>query len=280
MMRHVLGEDLKIGANLTWGPCFDYQKQFFTGVDDPVSRWPYLLRYDVEVSGFGSHNSGHLCLLRLRQQMYPGGDSKKHWPTLGLNTLKWAKAQGGLTGPAHSGWGLELDSTELPTQKIPPFSGIGANEYIVDVTHQVPGPDGKLVPAVDFISTVDTPYPWELNIWYHTLNAGYRTRSAVPAIHDGRVHLLLAGTGEHRATTGVEQGLIFQCHHRGGDGIQRCATRGQHQAPGLQGPAQAGVVGRFARRRHGVAQNRAGATVHGQAEGGGSGYVLGHGRPG
>ena len=193
MMRHVLGEDLKIGANLTWGPCFDYQKQFFTGVDDPVSRWPYLLWYDVEVSGFGSHNSGHLCLLRLRQQMYPGGDSKKHWPTLGLNTLKWAKAQGALTGPAHSGWGLELDSTELPTFRIPPFNGIGANEYIVDVTHEVPGPDGKPVPAVDFISTVDTPYPWELNIWYHTLNAGYRTRISgetdFPCIYGERVGL-------------------------------------------------------------------------------------------
>ncbi len=72
MMRHVLGEDLKVGANLTWGPCFDYQKQFFRGVDDPVSRFPYLLRYDIEVSGFGSHESGHLCLLRLKDQMYPG----------------------------------------------------------------------------------------------------------------------------------------------------------------------------------------------------------------
>ena len=63
MMRHCLGEDLKVGANLTWGPCFDYQKQFFTGADDKVSQYPYLLRYDVEVSGFGSHQSGHLCLL-------------------------------------------------------------------------------------------------------------------------------------------------------------------------------------------------------------------------
>jgi hypothetical protein len=49
-----------------------------------------LLRYDIEVSGFGSHQSGHLCLLRLKDQMYPGGDSKDHWPTLGLNTLRWA----------------------------------------------------------------------------------------------------------------------------------------------------------------------------------------------
>lgn len=37
MMLHCLGEDLKVGCNLTWGPCFDYQKQFFTGEDDAVS---------------------------------------------------------------------------------------------------------------------------------------------------------------------------------------------------------------------------------------------------
>ena len=193
MARHCQGEDLKIGANLTWGPCFDYQKQFFTGKDDKESSYPYILRYDIEVSGFGSHQSGHLCLLRLKDQMYPGGESMHHWPTLGLNTLKWAKKQGAVTGPAHSGWGLEVDSTELPNYTIPPFKGIGANEYIVDVTHEVPGPDGKLVRAVDFISTVDTPYPWELNIWYHTLNVGYKTRISgetdFPCIYGERVGL-------------------------------------------------------------------------------------------
>ena len=193
MLRHCVGEDLKIGANLTWGPCFDYQKQFFTGVDDKVSTYPYLLRYDVEVSGFGSHRSGHLCLLRLREQMYPGGTSKDHWPTLCLNTLRWAKAQGALVGPAHSGWGLTVNSDELPNYLVPPFDGIGANEYIVDVTHTVPGPGGKLVPAVDFLSMVDTPSVWELNIWYHTLNVGFRTRVSgetdFPCIYGERVGL-------------------------------------------------------------------------------------------
>ncbi|MDB4451488.1 CehA/McbA family metallohydrolase [bacterium] len=193
MMRHILGEDLKVGANLTWGPCFDYQKQFFTGKEDKVSQHPYLLRYDIEVSGFGSHQSGHLCLLQLKDQMYPGGDSKDHWPTLGLNTLKWAKKQGAVVGPAHSGWGLACQSSELPNYEIPPFDGIGANEYIVDVTHQVEGPEGNLVPAVDFLSTVDTPMVWELNIWYHTLNVGYRTRISgetdFPCIYGERVGL-------------------------------------------------------------------------------------------
>ena len=176
MIRHCMGEDLKIGANLTWGPCFDYQKQFFCGNVDKVSRYPYLLRYDIEVSGFGSHESGHLVLLRLKEEIYPGGDSKDHWPTLCLNTLRWAKKQGAVCGPAHSGWGLEIKSDELPSYTVPHFNGIGANEYIVDVTQQVPGPDGKLVPAVDFLSMVDTPSVWELNMWYHTLNVGFRTR--------------------------------------------------------------------------------------------------------
>jgi len=193
MMRHCLGEDLKVGCNLTWGPCFDYQKQFFTGKDDKVSQHPYLLHYDVEVSGFGSHQSGHLCLLRLKDQIPPGGDSDKHWPTLCLNTLRWAKKQGAVCGPAHSGWGLEVSTDELPHYVVPPFNGIGANEYIVDVTHEVPGPDGKPVRAVDFISTVDTPSVWELNIWYHTLNVGFRTRISgetdFPCIYGERVGL-------------------------------------------------------------------------------------------
>ena len=193
MMRHCLGEDLKVGANLTWGPCFDYQKQFFTGKDDKVSRPPYLFRYDVEVSGFGSHRSGHLCLLGLKEQIYPGGDSKHHWPTLCLNTLRWAKKQGAVCGPAHSGWGLKVPGNTIPSPELPPYDGIGANEYIVDVTHQVEGPDGKPVPAVDFMSLVDTPSVWELTMWYHTLNCGFKTRVSgetdFPCIYGERVGL-------------------------------------------------------------------------------------------
>jgi len=131
--------------------------------------------------------------LRLKEQMYPGGDSKDHWPTLCLNTLRWAKKQGALCGPAHSGWGLTVKGNELPNYNLPKFDGIGANEYIVDVTHEVPGADGKLVPAVDFLSMVDTPSTWELNIWYHTLNAGFRTRVSgetdFPCIYGEKVGL-------------------------------------------------------------------------------------------
>ncbi len=181
MLRHIMGEDVKVGCCLTWGPCFDYQKQFFRGQPDDVSRYPYLLRYDIEVSGFGSHQSGHLNLLKLSEQIPAGGDSKTHWPTLGLNTLRWAKKQGAVTGTAHSGAGLEravgrvpgVDGPhKLPSYDIPAFDGIGANEFIMQVTHQVPGVDGNPVPALDFIATMNTPREAEWNIWYHVLNCG------------------------------------------------------------------------------------------------------------
>jgi hypothetical protein len=190
MLRHCKGEDLKVGCCLTWGPCFDFQKQFFTGKPDDVSEYPYLLRYDIEVSGFGSHRSGHLNLLRLRQQIYPGGESMDHWPTFGLNTLTWAKSQGAVCGPAHSAAGLtrtvgRLDGADgldgpnrLPNFDIPAYDGIGANEFVVDITHEVPGPDGKPLPAVDFISTMNTDRVAEWNMWYHALNSGFRTKAS------------------------------------------------------------------------------------------------------
>jgi hypothetical protein len=171
MMRHILGEDLNVGCVLSWGPCWYFQKQFFEGRVHPLSRENYLMRYDVEVSGFPSSHCGHLCLLNLREDDYQGPDGRvaqriEEWPSWDLPILLWARRQGAVVGFAHSGWGLNVDTEELPNYKVPPMNGIGANEYIVDVTHD----------AVDFISAVDTPYVWELNIWYHTLNCGFRTK--------------------------------------------------------------------------------------------------------
>ena len=183
MDRQVLGEHLNVGCVLTWGPCYYYQKRFFRGrQDDPLSKPGELLHYDVEVSGFPSSHCGHLVLLNLNEQDYPGATRIDDWPTWDLPILRWAKSQGATTGFAHSGWGLQLKSDALPNYEIPGFDGIGANEYIVDVTY--PG-------AVDFISAGDTPYPWELNIWYHTLNVGFRTpisgETDFPCIYDSRV---------------------------------------------------------------------------------------------
>lgn len=184
MLRQILGENLNIGAVLTWGPSWYFQKQFFSSIDHPLSREERLMHYDVEVSGFPSSHAGHLVLMGLKEDDYPGTTKIEEWPSWDLPVLRWAKSQGAVTGFSHSGWGLQVSAESLPTYEMPGFDGIGANEYIVDVTH----PD-----VIDFISAVDTPYIWEMNIWYHTLNVGFRTRISgetdFPCIYQERVGL-------------------------------------------------------------------------------------------
>ncbi|MBX6311327.1 MAG: CehA/McbA family metallohydrolase [Isosphaeraceae bacterium] len=210
MMRHILGEDLDVGCVLSWGPCWYAQKAYFSGDLHPLSTPEHLMRYDVEVSGFPSSPHGHLCLLRLKEDDYPGTTRIEEWPSWDLPVLRWGKSQGGVVGFSHSGWGLQTKATELPNFEIPPFNGIGANEYIVDVVHD----------AVDFISTVDTPAPWELNIWYHTLNCGFRTRISgetdFPCIYGervglGRVYVKLADgkLDFDRWVEGIKQGRSY-----------------------------------------------------------------------
>ena len=206
MLRHILGEDLNVGCVLSWGPCWYSQKQYFEGKTSALSRPNYLMRYDIEVSGFPSSHAGHLCLLRLTEDDYPNTKVLEDWPSWTLPVLKWGKEQGGVVGYSHSGWGLELpdvmpdgsrefppkqrdagwqgkDTNKLPDYAMPRFDGIGANEYVVTVAHDV----------CHFISAVDTPSIWELNVWYHTLNAGFRARISgetdFPCIYGDKVGL-------------------------------------------------------------------------------------------
>jgi hypothetical protein len=108
MFLHVKGEALNVGCNLTWGPCYEYQRQFFEPTVHKISEPLTLLKYDIEVSGFGSQLLGHVCLLNLRDQTYPGSDGTKTkgWPTWTTPLMRWAKAQGAVTGYAHSASGL------------------------------------------------------------------------------------------------------------------------------------------------------------------------------
>ncbi len=199
MMRHILGEDLNVGCVLSWGPCWYTQKQYFEGKTSALSRPNYLMRYDVEVSGFPSSHAGHLCLLRLTEDDYEGTEFIEQWPTWTLPILAWGQKQGAVVGYSHSGWGLALPdfdekgnrvpnkkgiaASKLPDYAMPPFDSIGANEYIVTTVHNV----------CDFISAVDTPSVWELNIWYHTLNCGMKSRISgetdFPCIYGDKVGL-------------------------------------------------------------------------------------------
>jgi hypothetical protein len=187
MIRHMRGEALSVGDALNWSPSWYYQKQFFKGhAESPPAALEHpdlqaannaslqpratsedsesILRYDVEVSGFPSSHAGHLVLLRLKEQDYPGTQLIEEWPSWNLPILKWARAQGAVAGYAHCGSGMIVDSTELPNYEIPPMGGIGTQEAIIDVTHGL----------ADFLSGCDTQPAAELNAWYHMLNCGFR----------------------------------------------------------------------------------------------------------
>src|SRR5690606_27460683 len=124
----------------------------FEGRVSALSRPDYLMRYDVEVSGFPSSHAGHLCLLRLQEDDYPGTELIEQWPSFTLPVLQWGQEQGGVVGYSHSGWGLALPdygpdgqrvesgsrpdrntsgprgraADKLPDYAMPKFDGIGA----------------------------------------------------------------------------------------------------------------------------------------------------------
>lgn len=233
MIRHARGEGLWVSSVLTWGPCYYYQKQFFTGHSiSPAATLEFpdhqqaqgvtweprptahddesALRYDIEVSGFPSSHSGHLVLLGLSEQDYPGVSTLEDWPSWNLPIHRWARGQGALTGFAHCGSGMGTPSRELPNYEIPPFSAMGANELVVDAAHD----------AVDFVAGVEFGIAAEMNTWYHLLNVGYRTlmvgETDFPCISDerpgiGRTYVSLpAGPKGERAIEDWIAGLRTQ----------------------------------------------------------------------
>lgn len=209
MWRQAAGEDLKVSSVLSWGPGWYHQKENFTGKQHELSTKNNIMQYDVEVSGFPSSHAGHLVLLRLKEDDYPGTKKIEDWPSWTGPILQWAQKQGAITGYAHSGDGLEPSYTEnfrlkppvteeekvhapawrtyeetstaIPNYIIPKMNGIGANEYIVTAPHG----------WVNFFSAGNTGLHRELNMWYHTLNAGIRMsisgETDFPCLSDERV---------------------------------------------------------------------------------------------
>ena len=128
------GPEGRLHADL--GAVLDYQKQFFDGKDHKLStdRLPACATTSKSPASPRSH-AGHLCLLRLKEQDYPGHEAHRGLADAGTcRSCAGRKEQGAVVGFAHSGWGLAGASSEqLPNYEMPPFDGIGANEYIVDV---------------------------------------------------------------------------------------------------------------------------------------------------
>ncbi len=251
MMRHVLGEDLNVGCCLSWGPCWYHQKRYFEGKVNPLSTPNHLLRYDVEVSGFPVEPlRPHLPAAAARAGL------SRHQAHRRLAELGSADLQVGQgtrrrrrLRPQRLGTGRRDRSKELPNYLVPPMYGIGANEYIVDVTQGM----------CDFISTVDTPAVWELNIWYHTLNCGYRCR--------------ISGETDFPCIYGERVGLGRSYVHLDGKLDLRRLGRGHQARPLLRQRRQEPSDG-----LHGQRPGRRREEQRGQAGGAGRGGDQGEGR--
>ncbi len=167
MLRYAVGEDLDIADIMIWGPNWYYQKdKYFTGHADPVSTPNNVVTHNIEISQFPSSAGGHTSGHGMKDIDYPGTKRIRDWPSYTLPVLKWIQSQGALGSYTHAGFGLDVQSTQLPNYITPPMDSIGANEYIMTVAHG----------AVDWIGVGNTNFISELNIWYHTLNAGFRTQ--------------------------------------------------------------------------------------------------------
>jgi hypothetical protein len=196
MFRYVKGEGLNVGCCLTWGPCYDFQRRYFGARPDAVSDPRTVIKYDVEVSGFGSQLLGHVCLLNLRDMDYPGSGGKKTkgWPTWTTPLMRWAKQQGAVTGYAHSGNGLA----------IAPQDAAGRLLAALDTDK-----DGHLSPAEGAAGRWPLPEPF----------------ARLDADRDGRVNAVELVAGHTRSITRLPNLAVPQMNGIGAQEI--CVTTAQ-----------------------------------------------------
>ena len=182
MWPQINGEALNLASVLIWGPSVLPSEAV---LHRPGSRALHAEPADAvrrRDLGFPSSHAGHLVLLGLKDQDYPGAKRLEDWPSWDLPILRWAKAQGAVVGFAHSGWGLEVKSRR-PAQ----LRGAGLRRHRRQRVHRGRHASGR--GGLHFRR--GHAVVWELNIWYHTLNVGFRTRISgetdFPCITDDRV---------------------------------------------------------------------------------------------
>ena len=185
MWPQIDGEALNVASVLTWGPSYYYQKQFFSGAGSPAveagtahALRPRDLRLPLEPRRPS------------RAARAEGSGLPRHEAAGGLADLDAAGAALGeeardRSSASRTRAGASRCAARIfPTTRCPastasaPTSSSSTSRIRTRWTSFPPG---------------DTPYVWELNIWYHTLNAGFRTRISgetdFPCITDDRVGL-------------------------------------------------------------------------------------------
>ena len=185
MMRHILGEDLNVGCVLTLGARAGTPRSSSstakrsTALDarlpDALRRRGLRLPVDPRRAPLPAAAEG---------RDYPGTTAIEEWPSWDLPVLKWGKAQGGVVGFSHSGWGLQVKAdTSCRTTRCRRSTASAPTST---------SSTSRTTRSTSSRPSTRRPL-WELNIWYHTLNCGFRTRISgetdFPCIYGERVGL-------------------------------------------------------------------------------------------
>jgi len=156
----LLGEDLHVSNLLIWGNGFSLRyhgDQFFRGEPEPWPDSSHVAYYNEE---FRNNTYGHLCLIDLRELVYPMGTGSEYriedYPANAV-ILDRTHEQGGFGSVAH--------------MSVPPVDYAVPWEVSVDVA--LGKADSVDIDLKNFDRTKDR----SLDLWYRLLNCGY----SVPA---------------------------------------------------------------------------------------------------
>jgi hypothetical protein len=122
--------------------------------DDKMLRVSLPSTEGGQVDGYG-----------MNEFSFPQAIAGDQRPSYTLPILEWIQSQGAISGYRKVASAAPLAGAQLPNL-LSPANSDGASEYIMSVAHG----------AVDFLTVGAGDFTSELNSWYHTLNAGFRTQ--------------------------------------------------------------------------------------------------------
>ena len=157
------GEDLNLANMMAFGPG-DWDREFFTGKDHPVSESNYIVRWNEE---FRSWLYGHMTMFGMNEWIapansaWPRSDNPWDYPP-NLDICDKVRKQGGLVSYSHPVYALDPMYDVFDDKRIL-FSAL---EIPVDAVL------GK-VDAINLLSYVSTD-SLTMNLWYRLLNCGMK----------------------------------------------------------------------------------------------------------
>jgi hypothetical protein len=114
---------------------------------------------------FPSIEGGRVDGYGMNEISFPKAIAGDQQPSYTLPILEWVQSQGAISGYRRVALATPAAGARLPNL-LSSANGEGASEYTMSVAHG----------AVDFLTVGTGDFTSELNPWYHSLNAGFRTQ--------------------------------------------------------------------------------------------------------